>query len=95
MNFVRAVKLVLTLNCAQSARLVSDGYDRKLSRSERIALRAHLLVCTACRKLRRQLELVHLAAQADSAPGGRLSPQQRARIAERIEGSQSGGPRSD
>ncbi|MGB0715384.1 MAG: zf-HC2 domain-containing protein [Phycisphaerae bacterium] len=47
----RAIWLILTLSCEQSARLMSDRQERQLSLVERIALRGHVLVCRSCHRL--------------------------------------------
>ena len=47
---------LLNLPCEGMSRLASESLDRELGLMERVALRAHLLYCTACRRYRRQLE---------------------------------------
>jgi len=37
--------------------------DRRLSRLERLAIRFHLLYCGACRRYRRQVEFLRVAAR--------------------------------
>jgi ABC-type uncharacterized transport system ATPase subunit len=54
-SLLRAIKLILTLNCAQSAKLVSESFDRKLSRAERIAVFCHHRICKSSRELAIQL----------------------------------------
>ena len=53
-EFIKAIRLFFSLKCEQSMQLVSGSLDRELSRSERIALRLHLITCRACRRARRQ-----------------------------------------
>lgn len=53
---------VLTLNCDESTRLVSDGLDGELGRIERLALRMHLFTCRPCRRMRAQFLLLKQAA---------------------------------
>jgi len=40
--------------CRDVTRLVLEGEDRPLSRTERWALRVHWLICDACRHFRKQ-----------------------------------------
>jgi Putative zinc-finger len=40
-------------SCRRAARLISDGLDRPLSWSERLALAVHLLGCPPCCRFRR------------------------------------------
>lgn len=60
---MNAVWKILTLPCEEASRLLSDGYDRELSRVERIALRAHLISCRPCKRFRRHLRLIDQAAR--------------------------------
>jgi len=53
MSVLSDIKMVLTLKCDESSRLLSDELDRPLRSAERIALRLHLLGCRACRRARR------------------------------------------
>ena len=58
------------------SRLASESLDRDLGRLERVALRSHLLYCSACRRYRRQLEIVRSAMRrlAWAALDGEPSP---------------------
>jgi len=47
------------LTCKQTARLVSEGLDRKLSLWQRMNLRLHLMMCGACSAYRRQVETLN------------------------------------
>ena len=44
------------LSCKETARLISDGLDRKLPLRRRIALRLHLAMCSGCRAYKNQIE---------------------------------------
>ena len=55
MSFRRAISMLLTLKCREAAELTSRSMDGELSATERWALKAHLLICAACRKYRRQI----------------------------------------
>lgn len=85
---MKNIKL-LNLNCRQASRLVSDGMDRQLTRMERVGLRLHLIICSACRAWRRQLLFIRRAIrqrpQADEQIDGRLSAEARQRIREALE----------
>ena len=52
------IKMILTLRCRESSRLLSDNLERPLTRSEQIALRMHLLVCQSCRRFSRQIHFL-------------------------------------
>jgi len=47
------------LNCKETARLVSEGLDRKLSLWQRMNLWMHLAMCGACSAYRRQVETLN------------------------------------
>ncbi|HJV87201.1 MAG TPA: zf-HC2 domain-containing protein [Noviherbaspirillum sp.] len=47
--------------CKEVHRLTSEGMDRQLSLVERMRVRMHLLVCTACQNFTAQMQLVRRA----------------------------------
>lgn len=47
------------LTCKETAQLVSEGLDRKLSLWQRMNLRLHLMMCGACSAYRRQVETLN------------------------------------
>lgn len=51
----------IRLTCREMARLVLEGQDRRLRTVERLALRLHLLVCSACPRFVRQAALMRQA----------------------------------
>jgi len=51
----------MMLNCEKTTRLVSEGLDRELSLGERFGLQFHILICSACRNLMRQMSLIRRA----------------------------------
>ena len=61
-SVMRGFWTILTLNCEQSSRLLSDCLDRDLSLSERIALRLHTAICRPCRHLRTEMDAIKSAA---------------------------------
>ncbi|MFN4236899.1 MAG: zf-HC2 domain-containing protein [Vogesella sp.] len=46
----------MMMNCQQASRLISDGMDRPLTRSEQVRLSFHLLMCRNCRHFRQQMQ---------------------------------------
>lgn len=62
------LNLILTLDCEQSSRIISESLDRDLQFSERWAVRFHYLGCWSCRRFRRQIEILrHVVRQKDEA----------------------------
>jgi len=54
---------ILTLDCEEASLLLSKSFDERLSRSERIAMRLHFWICTACRRIERQLKYLQRTIQ--------------------------------
>jgi predicted anti-sigma-YlaC factor YlaD len=50
---------ILTVHCDEIVPLVSQSLDADLSRTERIAVRIHLLYCTACKRFRKHMAFLH------------------------------------
>ncbi|WP_301100566.1 zf-HC2 domain-containing protein [Propionivibrio sp.] len=48
-------------SCRDVHRLVSEGQDRQLSFAERLSVRVHLMLCTACRCFDRQMDFLRQA----------------------------------
>ena len=78
MSRLRAIWRLLNMPCEGMSRLTSESFDRDLGRLERLALRSHLIYCAACRRYRRQLELLRCAmrrlardAESGDAPDAR------------------------
>jgi predicted anti-sigma-YlaC factor YlaD len=96
MNVLSDIKMVLTLKCEESSRLLSAELDRPLRPAERIALRMHLFVCRACRHARgafaRIQDVLRLMDQQTSEGGGylpHLSPEAGERIVRAVAAAQS------
>jgi hypothetical protein len=96
MSVLHDIKMILSLSCDESSRLISDDLERPLSRAERLALRLHLMVCRRCRKFRRNLELLRdllrrrseqRLSESDVLPT--LAPDERARLLKALTGAQS------
>lgn len=49
--------------CKEATRLMSLKQDRTLSFQERLSLRLHLTMCSACRECDRQFTLLHQAGR--------------------------------
>lgn len=82
-----AIRLILTLRCEHSSRLVSESLDRDLSWAERWAVRLHYIGCWSCRRFGKQMKLLNEAFksrrdQFGDADG--LSPEAMQRIEEAI-----------
>ena len=66
--------MLLTLKCDHATHLTSDSFERKLTPVEHIS-------CRYCRRLYRQLKLIHSAAQQTAGSNAELSQEARAKIA--------------
>ena len=87
MNPVRAIRQAITvLNspCREQTRLHSLELDGQLSRSQRVAVRLHLLTCTGCSRSRRQIRLLWAVARNLGAIPSPLPPGVRDRILARL-----------
>ncbi len=49
------------LSCSEVTRLVSDSHERPLGLQERMSLRMHLTMCSACRKFEVQMTTIRAA----------------------------------
>jgi len=68
-NLLSSIRLILTLDCEQSSRMLSDSFDRDLTSSERWAVRLHYIGCWSCRRLRKQIAFLREAVRkADELP---------------------------
>jgi len=96
MSILHDLKMVLTLSCDESSRLVSDRLERPLSRPERLAVRMHLMVCARCRRFRRNLNLLRDLLRrrseeclTDTDMPSTLADDEKARILKAVTGAQS------
>ncbi len=46
-------------SCKDAAKTVAEGLERELPFHRRVALKFHLLICSACRRYRRQVVGIH------------------------------------
>ncbi|MEN1680820.1 MAG: hypothetical protein AAGJ46_14620 [Planctomycetota bacterium] len=98
MRLFRAIKLLLTLRCEESTRLMSDANHRKLTGVERWAVRLHKIGCSYCRKVAEQLRLVDEAAQKRVFQISAMPTDARSRIAAALRedaGSDRNGGKAD
>ena len=54
----------MILSCMETARLLSQGEDRKLGFGERVALRVHLAICKGCRNVDAQFKFLRSAVKS-------------------------------
>ena len=96
MNWLTNIAKILTRgladlspNCKAASGLQSEALDHKLPLRQRFGLRAHLLLCTWCRRYGKQITFLRDAAHqhpgemAESVPQ-RLSDEARERIKHRL-----------
>ncbi len=88
----KGILQILSLRCEEADRLMSDSLDRRLTWSERVALKGHLAVCRACRRARRQLLILQQAMRKSFESAGAagdevLSPEGRDRIRQALKDS--------
>jgi hypothetical protein len=81
---------MIWLRCKEASLLASQSLDRRLRLSERIMLRAHLFVCEACTRFKRQIEFLRRAmrqeaAQIDNEHLAGLSEEARVRIRQSLQ----------
>ena len=80
------------LSCKDVCYIVSESLDGKLPLHERLGVRFHLLMCKACQRMVRQMELLRAAARRYKSSGdkksstdqGTLSKEASARILARL-----------
>lgn len=87
-TLAKAVAL-LSPNCKEASRLQSQALDRKLSFTQSIGLRIHLLICKWCRRYGKQIAFLHDAAhdhpdQVAEPPTRSLSQDARERIKQKL-----------
>ncbi|MEI7688488.1 MAG: zf-HC2 domain-containing protein, partial [Planctomycetota bacterium] len=50
---------MILFSCKEAMQRASDALDADLTLAQRSALRGHLLICSACRRVRRQMAFLH------------------------------------
>jgi predicted anti-sigma-YlaC factor YlaD len=77
------------MTCKQVSEIVSQSLDRQLTWPERLRLRMHLLVCSACTRFQRQMHWLRTAtaraATTDRDAGPGLPAAARDRIGRRLQ----------
>jgi len=61
MNRASFVRRLLAMRCDEAAEMMSASLDEKLSRLDKFALRAHLLLCHSCCRFQKQLSFLRQA----------------------------------
>ncbi|TWT73481.1 hypothetical protein Pla123a_38170 [Posidoniimonas polymericola] len=84
MSTLRAIKMLLTLRCEESARLLSDASFRSLSPVERWSVRLHQVSCKRCRQLASQLSQIDQAARSRVSQAQQMPDEMRQRIARSV-----------
>lgn len=54
------------MSCKKATRLISEGQDRALTRSERLRLSMHTMMCRSCRRFDTQMGLLRNIAHGFS-----------------------------
>ncbi|MSP97529.1 MAG: zf-HC2 domain-containing protein [Betaproteobacteria bacterium] len=66
---------MIMLSCKEASRLVSAGLDGDLNLTQRSTLRLHLMLCTACARVKSQFAFLHRAAAQYPGPDDENSSQ--------------------
>ena len=53
----------MMLNCHDATRLMSERQERELSGRERVSLRFHIVMCTACRRFEKHMGTIRHVAK--------------------------------
>ena len=53
----------MMLSCKDISHKLSESCDRTLSLTERISVRAHLMMCGACRIMEKQMKIIRVLSQ--------------------------------
>ncbi|PJA25804.1 MAG: hypothetical protein COX57_01345 [Alphaproteobacteria bacterium CG_4_10_14_0_2_um_filter_63_37] len=74
------------IDCRRASELVSQSWDRPLTRREKFGLRFHLLICAACRRFERQLALMNrVFKRGEECPPEPMPVEVKGRLAERLD----------
>jgi len=81
------------LTCKQASQLISQSLDHPLSWSQRMQLKLHLLMCSACNRFKQQLHLLRAALkrirdQIENDSSIQLPSDVKARIERELESNQ-------
>jgi Putative zinc-finger len=53
------------MSCHAATRMLSDSQDRQLNLKERMSLRFHTAMCTACRRFGNHMNIIRMAMRRD------------------------------
>lgn len=83
--------MIAIFSCQKASRLLSDSFDRPLSRKEKIILAFHLSICRFCRRTRKHLKFMQTLTKGKTLSGmnlmldEKLSTEARERIQKMIQ----------
>lgn len=60
--------MTLNLSCREASRLLSEAMERELGLAERVALRLHLGICSACTRFKAQIGFLRRAMKRYPGP---------------------------
>jgi len=91
------------LSCKDTTVMVSQSLDRKLTLRERLGVKLHLMICVACRRMVKQMQLLSTLAQhystlendESSREQQHLSKEAGDRIRERLRNAGQNHPEQD
>jgi len=91
------------LSCKDTTVMVSQSLDRTLTLRERLGVKLHLMICVACRRMLKQMQLLssvaqHYSALEDEGPSRaqqHLSKEAGDRILEKLRNAGQNHPDSD
>ena len=63
------------LNCQRATRLFSDSGERKLTTRERLSLKMHIMMCSACRHFGRHMDILRKLSRHYASSGSDPGPQ--------------------
>lgn len=66
---LKNIVLILTMRCDEASRLISHSQEAPPAGAEKYALSFHLLICSLCRKYKRQLKLMRELLSRFQQPG--------------------------
>lgn len=65
------------MNCKQATRLLSESQDRSLTTKEKMTLKLHITLCSACRRFGQQMHQIRALSKAYSNPESTENDQQK------------------
>lgn len=74
----------MMINCEESSKLISKKKDQALSFKEKIALKIHNLICSACALFETEVDLISDAVKRTELNIPKLTDEKKAMIQEKI-----------